>query len=160
MGELSDFPLHVRAFLRAYRWRRIDPLPWSPLAVPLHRARVALVTSAGLTAPGDTPYDPRARGGDYTYRWIPSSVQTGALVNSHRSESWDPSGFDRDPNVVFPLDRLREFERAGVIGEINRRHASFMGSITAPGRLIRHSAPEVAAELVGDGVDVAVLVPV
>jgi len=160
MGDLSEFPLHVRAFLRAYRWRRIEPLPWTPLRKPLNRARVALVTSAGLIPPDAVPYDPRIRGGDYTYRWIPVSAQLRRLANNHRSESWDTSGFERDPNVVFPLDRLRELERVGLIGEINRRHASFMGSITAPGRLIRHSAPEVAAELVGDQVDVAVLVPV
>jgi hypothetical protein len=40
------------------------------------------------------------------------------------------------------------------------RHLSFMGSITAPGRLVAESAPEAAQLLVDDGVDVALLVPV
>ncbi len=35
-----------------------------------------------------------------------------------------------------------------------------MGSITAPGRLMRETAPEAARWLVDDGVDVAILVPV
>jgi hypothetical protein len=35
-----------------------------------------------------------------------------------------------------------------------------MGSITAPGRLQRDSAPRAAALLVEDAVDVALLVPV
>lgn len=35
-----------------------------------------------------------------------------------------------------------------------------MGSITAPGRLIRRSAPEAAALLVEDEVDLALLTPV
>jgi hypothetical protein len=35
-----------------------------------------------------------------------------------------------------------------------------MGSITAPGRLIRDTAPEAAEWLVEDEVDVALLVPV
>jgi hypothetical protein len=35
-----------------------------------------------------------------------------------------------------------------------------MGSITAPGRLIKRTAPQAAQSLVDDGVDVAILVPV
>ncbi|MEA2325285.1 MAG: D-proline reductase (dithiol) PrdB, partial [Thermoanaerobaculia bacterium] len=65
-----------------------------------------------------------------------------------------------DPNLAFPLDRLHELERDGRIGRVNKRHLSFMGSITAPGRLIRDSAPAAAELLVADGVDIALLVPV
>jgi len=43
---------------------------------------------------------------------------------------------------------------------VNQRHLSFMGSITAPGRLMRRTAPEAARALQADGVDVALLVPV
>jgi D-proline reductase (dithiol) PrdB len=35
-----------------------------------------------------------------------------------------------------------------------------MGSITAPGRLVKHSAPEIAELFVEDQVDLAVMVPV
>ena len=65
-----------------------------------------------------------------------------------------------DPNLAFPLDRARELAALGLVGSLNRRHLSFMGSITAPGRLVRHTAPEAARLLVEDGVDVALLVPV
>jgi len=65
-----------------------------------------------------------------------------------------------DPNLAFPLDRARELVRRGRIGSVNRRHLSFMGSITAPGRLIRQSAPEAAALFVEDQVDLALFVPV
>ena len=60
-----------------------------------------------------------------------------------------------DPNVGFPLDRLREL---GL--RTNHRHYSFMGSITAPRRLMRESAPEVAEQLAADGVDAVLLVPI
>jgi D-proline reductase (dithiol) PrdB len=65
-----------------------------------------------------------------------------------------------DPNLAFPLDRLHELVRDGVIGRAARRHVSFMGSITAPGRMTKESAPEVTRLLVDDGVDAALLVPV
>lgn len=35
MGELSEFSLPVRLFLKAYPWRRINPVPWTPLRKPL-----------------------------------------------------------------------------------------------------------------------------
>ena len=43
---------------------------------------------------------------------------------------------------------------------MNRRHLSFMGSITAPGRLVKYTAPEAVRTLVDDAVDAALLIPV
>ena len=45
------------------------------------------------------------------------------------------------------------------IGSLNTRHVSFMGSITAPGRLLSETAPAAAAFLAADAVDVAMLIP-
>jgi D-proline reductase (dithiol) PrdB len=163
MAELDDFSLPVRMFLKAYPWRRIDPVPWSPLRRPLAESRVALVSSAGLVLPGQPPFDPDVRGGDTSFRVIPREADVASLLDTHRSGSFDHSGVARDPNLAFPLDRLRELEaagRIGRIGEIAPRHISFMGSITAPGRLVRDSAPAMAELLVQDQVDVALLVPV
>ena len=66
----------------------------------------------------------------------------------------------QDPNLAFPLDRMRELTEHSRIGSLNRRHLSFMGSITASGRLIQQTAPAAAQMLVEDAVDVALLVPV
>jgi D-proline reductase (dithiol) PrdB len=73
---------------------------------------------------------------------------------------FDHAGIRRDPNVAFPLDRLRELAAPGEIGEVSPRHLSFMGSITAPGRLASRTAPEAAQLLVDDQVDLALLFPV
>ena len=160
MGEISEFSGWIQAFLHAYPWRRVNPIPWAPLRRPLSESRVALVSSAGLTAQGDTPFASRTRGGDTTFRHIAAGTGLRDLAETHRSTSWDRTGFDADPNVVLPLDRLDELVADGHIGEVAPRHLSLMGSITAPNRLVRHSAPEAAASLVADQVDVALLVPV
>jgi D-proline reductase (dithiol) PrdB len=160
MGSLDEFSLPVHLFLRAYRWRRIDPVPWTVLTKPLSACRLALVSSAGFVAPGQEPFDDSIRGGDISLRDIPSDIDVGTLIDTHRSESFDHAGILQDPNVAFPIDRVRELAERGRIGAVNRRHLSFMGSITAPGRLIRDSAPEAANRLVADEVDVALLVPV
>jgi D-proline reductase (dithiol) PrdB len=160
MGDISEFSFVVRAFLKAYRWRRIDPIPWSPLRKPLAESTVAIVTTAGLVRPDQEPFDDGVKGGDSSFRVIPAATDVASLIDTHRSETFDHSGIREDPNLAFPLDRLRELERDGRIGRVSKRHMSFMGSITAPGRLIRDSAPAAAELLVADGVDVALLVPV
>jgi D-proline reductase (dithiol) PrdB len=142
-------------FLRTYPWRRIDPVPCAPMRKPLAQSRIALVTTAGLHLPDQPPFDNDERGGDTSYRVIPSDADVKTLREAHRSETFDHSGVLSDANLAFPLDRLREM---GL--QLAPRHLSFMGSITAPGRLTKESAPEAAQLLVDDGVDVALLVPV
>lgn len=160
MAELSELPLKTRLFLAAYRWRRIDPVPWSPLRKPLRECRVAVVSSAGLTRPDQAPFDDDVRGGDPTYRILPADTELGELLESHRSESFDHSGLREDPNLALPLDRLKELAGAGTIGDVAPRHLSFMGSITATGRLVKETAPEAVNTLVADQVDLALFVPV
>lgn len=160
MGDLNEFSLPMRLFLKAYRWRRIDPVPWTPLHKPLARCKLALVSSAGFVMPDQPPFDEHFKGGDPSFREIPSDADVRKLRESHRSEAFDHSGMRADPNLAFPIDRARELAARGRIGAVNRRHLSCMGSITAPGRLIAQTAPAAAQWLVEDGVDVALLVPV
>lgn len=160
MARLDDLPLRYRLFVATYPWRRIEPVPWTPPRKPLAASRVAIVTSAGLVEPGQLPFDDGVRGGDWTFRVLSSETDPGTLLEGHRSGAWDHSGVARDRNLAFPVDRLRELAAQGRIGSVAARHLSFMGSITAPGRLVRRSAPEAAVELVADRVDVALLVPV
>jgi D-proline reductase (dithiol) PrdB len=160
MGELSEFSLPTRLFLKTYRWRRIDPIPWTALKKPISQSRLALVSSAGLVQKNQEPFNERMPGGDFTFREISDDIEVRQLIDTHRSGSFDHGGLRQDPNLVFPLDRLRELREQGRIGSINQRHLSFMGSITAPGRLITQTAPEAARKMVEDGVDAALLVPV
>ena len=160
MGDLSEFPLKYKLFLKAYPWRRIDPVPWAPLKKPLKDNRVAVVSSAGLVQPDQKPFDDSIRGGDYSFREIPADVDVAALIDTHRSDLYDHAGLRQDPNLVFPLDRLREQVGNGRIGSLNQRHLSFMGSITAPGRLVKKTTPVAVRKLVEDGVDIVLLVPV
>jgi D-proline reductase (dithiol) PrdB len=160
VGDIGEFSLRWRLFLRRYQWRRIDPVPWAPLRKPLARCRVALVTSAAFSLPGQPLFDATLKGGDPSFREIPGDVDVATLVENHRSELFDHAAMRRDPNLAFPADRLRELAERGRIGSVAPRHLSFMGSITAPGRLVREQAPQAARLLVADGVDVALLVPV
>jgi D-proline reductase (dithiol) PrdB len=160
MGDLSEFPFRYKLFLKAYRWRRIDPIPWTPLKKPLPECKAALVSSAGFVTPEQGLFDDAIRGGDTSFRDIPSDSDVSELIESHRSDIFDHNGMRQDPNLAFPIDRIAELNRIGKIDSVNHRHLSFMGSITAPGRLIKRTAPEAVQRLVNDKVDIAILVPV
>jgi len=160
LGDIGEFAFKDRLFLRTYRWRRIDPVPRAPLGKPLRDCRVALVSSAGFVLPSQEPFDTAIRGGDPSFREIPADADVSSLVDLHRSETFDHTAMRDDPNLVLPIDRMRELAERGRIGSVNRRHLSFMGSITAPGRLIKYTAPEAVRQLVSDAVDAALLIPV
>jgi D-proline reductase (dithiol) PrdB len=160
MGHINEFSRSLRLFLRTYRWRRISPVPWTPLAKPLSDCRVGIVTSAGLVEPGQEPFDDHVRGGDWSFRTLAADADVQSLIESHRSQAFDRAGLQQDKGLAFPVERLRELAEVGRIGSVSHRHLSCMGSITAPGRLIKQSAPEAAKIFVEDEVDVALLVPV
>lgn len=123
---------------------------------PLASATVAIVTTAGLLAPGQ---DPWGAGGDQSFRVIPSSER--ALALGHWSPNFDRVGLTADLNVAYPADRLEEMAAEGVIGAVGAHHISFMGAQDETMTTIRvDSGPAAAQVLRDDGVDVVLLTPV
>lgn len=160
MADLSELPFKYRLFLKTYRWRRIEPVPWTPLKKPLRDCRLVLVSSAGIVASDQKPFDKSILGGDPSFREIPVDVDVSTLIETHRSKAFDHRGIRQDLNLAFPVDRLRELTEGGRIGSLNHRHLSLMGSVTAPGRLIKKTIPLVVPRLLLDKVDIALLIPV
>jgi D-proline reductase (dithiol) PrdB len=160
VAKLSDLKLKHRLYMQAYPYRHIDWRPGAQLRKPLSESKIAVVTSAAFYGVDQKPFDPTIRGGDYSYREIPEDVALETLRIGHKSNAFDHTGIERDKNLALPLDRLRELKQEGVIGEVAKRHYSLMGSITAPGRLVTATAPEIASKLAEDGVDAVLLTPV
>ena len=162
MATFADMKLTHRLFSERYPFVRyaVKDNPTAKLKKPLSESKVALITSAGLMLPKDKRFSSTFKRGDHTFREIPNDVPVDELIEDHDSSSFDHSGIEKDRNLAFPLDRFRELVEAGTVGELNKRHFSFMGSILAPNRLIKESAPEVAKKIVGDGVDAVFLTPV
>ena len=156
MAYLRKLDHLSRFFMKFYGGQRYKTSPNTPLSLPLNECSVALITTAGFFLDGQNPFEKE----DCSYREIPNSIQTQELKDGHKSAAYDKRGIDIDANLAFPLDRFRELETEGKIGSLNRRHFSFMGSITKPHTLITQSAPEVGRMLKADDVDVAFLTPV
>ena len=154
MVRLSDLPPEEAEHLLA---KTCDPFATRPWVTgpPLSERRVALVTSAGLHRVGDPPFAAI----DLSYRVIPGTTPASELTMTHSSLHFDRTGFREDANVVFPLDRLRELAREGVVGAIADYHYSLMGAGWPP-PAIEPTVRELAARLRDDSVDAVCLAPV
>lgn len=155
MARLSDLP----EWEQRHHLGKIRDLPdFGPTRYaagpPLASRRVAIVTTSGIHPRGDRPFEMASA----DYRIIPGDTAAADLIMSHTSVNFDRTGFQEDVNVVFPLDRLRELERAGAVGSASEFHYSFMGA--APIRALEPKARELASLLKQDRVDAVLLTPV
>ena len=133
-----------------------DDTPWTPWTKKLSESKVAMVSTAGLHLRGDQPFV----GGDQTYRVIPSSAKANDIIMSHTSIGWDHTGFYRDLNLAFPMDRLKELEQQSVIGSLANDYYSFMGAQQEPVKILEETGPDVARRMKAEGVDAVFMVPV
>jgi hypothetical protein len=143
-----------------YRWAHFADVPFTPLAMPLRRARVALITTAAPFQPGlgdqgpGAPYNAAAK---FYQVYSISTESEPDLRISH-------IGYDRlhthakDINSYFPLARLKETAAAGRLGALAAR---VQGSPTNRSQrvTVEQDAPELLRRVQEDGADAVVLVP-
>ncbi len=136
-----------------YKWTVNTEAPWTPLARPIARTRVALISSGGFYLDGQAPFVDD----DTSIRAIPRDAALADLrIHHHGYRDADP---DRDPNCVFPIERLRELEAAGIIGALADPVLSFVMVYSAR-REVEERGPVVVAALRRAGAEAALLVPV
>lgn len=153
MVHLSEMPDKLRNVLINQDLPEFENTPWAD-GPPLAERRIALISTAGLHRKEDPPFV----AGSGEYRIIPDDTDMDALVMSHISTNFDRTGFYRDLNVVFPIDRLRELRDAGSIGSVASRHFSFMGA--TPPNVMEPLARDLAAIMREDAVDGIIMCPV
>ena len=178
-GDLSAlFNLIYEGQLAAYsppdedpRWK-YDDGPFTPLKKPLSEMRVGLLTSSGHHVLGEPHAPPEISGytqeeatrhiGEYGRAkpfLSPVPVDLPADKLGVHQPGYDIRAALKDRNTVMPIDRLKEFEADGVIGELAETAYSFIG-LTSQIRLTKEDAPQWAERVKDEGWEAAVLVPV
>ena len=156
---ITRFPSLAKKFTASYEpWKSLD-IPWTPVTTALENSKIAVVTTAGFHHKDQEPFNMKDHDGDPSYRIIDVTRPLSSVMITH--DYYDHSDADRDINIVFPVERLKEFEKAGFIGHIADYHYGFMGHITGKHMLtlINKSAPEVADRLKKDNVNIVLLTP-
>lgn len=143
-----------------YRWAHNVDVPFAPLARPLAKSRVALITTAAPFKPdaGDQgPWAPYNASAKFTEVYSMPIDPPPDLRISHL-------GYDRkhtsaeDINTYFPLQRLKEAAADGRIDELNRRFYG-LPTLRSQRLTIQRDAPRILEMCRKDGIDAAVLVP-
>jgi len=145
--------------------------PFASVRTSMAEAKLGMLTTSGHFVEGDDPEpfgepaltqkEAEARIGEFltappTLSEIPSDTPTERLRVRHGG--YDIRSAMMDPNVTFPIDRLREFESEGRIGELAATLYSFPGA-TAHGHL-RKKLPGWVEGIGDQDIDVMLLVPV
>src|SRR5262245_21629982 len=98
-----------------YRWAHFVDVPFTPLATPVSRARVALVTTAAPYQPGAGDQGPgaayNAAAKFYTVYSIPAETEPDLRISHIGYDRAHPSA--KDINTYLPLARLKEAVAAG-----------------------------------------------
>ena len=141
-----------------------DSIPWAPLSKPLAEAKVALLSTAGISMKGDAPFDMEMERrhpmrGDPSFRRLRADATSDTIEANHLHI--DTGYIERDLNVALPLDRLRELVEQGVVGSMADTHYSTMGfQGNDSSQLMNETAPAIGAAMKSEEVDLAILAPV
>lgn len=153
MARIEDIPLGTREAVVGLACPEPANFPWVRPR-PLAQSRIAILTSAALHRRSEMPFP----AGTAEFRELPSSLPASEMLMSHISINFDRAGFQRDINVAYPIDRLKELAAQGVIGSVADTHYSVMGS-TDPITMVQ-TADALAGRLKQENVDAILLCPV
>lgn len=113
-------------------------VPFTPFTKRLEESLICLVSTAGVRAKTDTPFNVE---GDSGFRRIDGKLAAGDLAvdDAH----YDHACIDQDVNCVFPVDRLQALAREGRIAGVTPEHFS-MGFSQALRDLRDTTVPQIA----------------
>lgn len=153
MARIEDIPRPTRDNILALASPELPGSPWVQ-PKPLVDSRLAILTSAALHPRSEMPFP----AGSAEFRELPATLAAGDIRMSHISINFDRTGFQRDINVAYPVDRLRELAAAGAIGAVADTHYSVMGS-TDP-QTMTVTADGITGRLKQEQIDAVLLCPV
>ncbi|KJR42031.1 D-proline reductase [Candidatus Magnetoovum chiemensis] len=156
---ITRLPRLAKKLIASYSAFETEDIPWTPIVKPLSKCKIAIVTTCGLHHREEKPFNMSDKLGDPSYRTIDTQRPLSSLTITH--DYYDHSDAEKDINIVFPIERLKELQKTGKIGEVSNTHYAFMGHIDGLyiNILINETAKEVARKLKADNVDIALLTP-
>ena len=153
MARIEDLPQPTRDAVLNVPCPAFETTPFVS-GPPLAQRRVAIVSSAALIRRGDKPFP----FGSGECRFVAADTPPNDLLLSHVSINFDRTGWQRDINVVFPIDRLRDLARSGEIGGVAETHYTVMGS-TDPAAM-EQAVDQIEGQLRQERIDSVLLSPV
>jgi D-proline reductase (dithiol) PrdB len=126
--------------------------------IDLSKSRLLLISSAGAYLKEEQkPFDASNPLGDYSIRLIPSDTPLDQLAFAH--EHYDGKFVAEDPQVLLPLQHLRDMVSDGLIGELAPVVVSFSGYHPNVIRVVKELIPAILSVAKQHRVEGTLLVP-
>lgn len=171
--DLSDYILEwqVKAYSDPTKFI-YDSGDFAIMEKPVNQSSIALIASSGHFVKGQDPKpfgekdlsqeDAVKRIGEFIkakpeLSEIPVNTPMDQLGVRHGG--YDIRAAQKDPNVVFPYQRLQEFEEKGLIGKMAEVAYSFVGACSQL-KLKKESIPDWVTKISAQAIDAVVFTPV
>ena len=142
--------------------------PWTKFSKPLKKSKLSLISAGGVFCKDDDPIQPGGMTQEDainkiseflksppTLVEIPNNISKEKL--SIRHPGYDIRAAEKDPNVVFPYEILKNLHQEGVFASYTDNFYSFVGA-SPQSEIIETYAPKWAQMLKSHNVDAVLLV--
>ena len=120
-------------------------VPFTPFESSLAKSTIAIVTAGGVHRKDQEPFNIADELGDLGYRIFDQDVNASDLKVTHHH--YDHTDADKDINVVFPIDVLRDLQSEGFIKDVALKHVGYMGYTMQLKAMYEGTAREIANEI-------------
>jgi len=143
-------------FVTEYPMPEFDRVAANPPVLDLTKATVALVTSGGIVPKGNPDRIESSSASKYGRYDLTGITDLTAETFETAHGGYDPVYANQDADRVLPVDIMREFEAAGVIGKLYHHYYATVGNGTSVANAKAYAAA-IGAELKENGVDAVIL---
>jgi len=136
-----------------YNWSVYDSSPFTPIKKPLEESCIALIASSGIFRDDQEPFEPDGWPvNEVGLRLIPKETYAKRLKMHYNY--YDHRDAVKDINCVFPLERLLDLEKEGVIGRLAPSMISLgMGRTYKRSLIFKTLVPKIMEALHEQGVE-------
>lgn len=143
-------------FETEYPMPAFDRVAPNPAIKDIKKAKIAVVTSGGIVPQGNPDRVESSSATKYGVYDITGMDRLSADDFMTIHGGYDRAFVTQNPNLVVPLDALRELEREGEIGELTNYFVATTGTGTSTGNAKRFGE-SFSQKLIADGVQAVIL---
>jgi len=143
-------------FVTEFKMPDFDRVPPAPPVADVSKVKIGLVTSGGIVPKGNPDHIEASnaqRFGEYDIEGV-MDLTEDKYATAHGG--YDPVYANADADRVLPVDVLRDMEKEGKIGSLNRYFYTTVGNGTAVANA-RKYGQEIAKRLIAEGVQAVIL---
>lgn len=139
-----------------YPMPKFDRVPPNPPIADLSKVKFALITSGGIVPQGNPDHIESSSATKYGVYSIEGMERMDKKDFMTIHGGYDRAFVTEDPNLVVPLDVMREMEKEGVIGELANYFITTTGTGTSTGNA-KGFGEDFVKKLKADGVGAVIL---